>query len=372
MHRFLIAVFVLCLFLSVAFGQGVPPPDVELNEVQKLIVASQSLFTEKKFDESLTTLKKAHTLQPENHGILAMMGGIYLMQNKSDLASEQFAKAIALAPGFERYHFFKASSDRLRGAREEGLIAVRRSIELSPSNAEGYYLLGDLLGMGGGNVAERTEAFRKAIELEPKMLMDLKYIGTRLENVNKDPKAAEEAYRIAIDVDPKKMAGRFDLGRMLVEQGRLKEARELWTGRTSDIDNTFPNFIDVLKRAENLVSAKAAYEKSPNDPDALVQMGIATMDGDHWVVDGRQEKAIVFFKKALEIRPDFTKAQHAICKAYVQIADTYKAKNKELDEEMAKLREMDVKLANEIVEYRKTYKGGLSGVPAGPPPPKKP
>lgn len=371
MHRRLLTILTGCLLSVTAAAQAEPPPNGKFTEVQKLITDSRPLFQAQKYDEALATLKKALELQPDNHGVLAMMGSIYFVQEKLDLASEQFAKAIALSPNDEQYNFFKATVDKYRGAREEGLVAVRKVIELSPSNPNAHYLHGELLGIGGGKVKERTDAFRKAVELKPELLNELKFVGMRLENIAKDQKAAEEMYRIAMEVDPKKMEGRFDLGRMLVGQGRLAEAREIWTGRTSDEDKTFPNFIDVLKRAENLAVATKAYEKNPNDVEVILQLGLATMDGDHWVVNGRQEKAIILFKKALEIKPKFAKAQHAICKAFVQIADTFKSKNKELDEELAKLRTMDSKLADEIVEYRKSYKGGLSGVPAGPPPPSK-
>jgi tetratricopeptide (TPR) repeat protein len=269
-------------------------------------------------------------------------------------------------------HYTKARADRFRNAKEDGLLSVRKAIELKPDYAEAYLLLGDLLGIGGKNFAEQITAFRKAIELKPDLLPAYSELGRVLE-YSGDEKGAIDAYQKAISLDPNKSAGLFDLGRLLVKQNRLKEARDLWEKRPPDSkDKTFPNFITVLERAEKQEAARVEYEKNANDPDALVRMGLATMDGDHWVVDGRQEKAIVYFRKALAIKPSFAMAQHAICKAYVQIADAYKSKNKELDEELTKLRTMDSKLADEIVEYRKTYQGGLRGVPAGPPPPKKP
>lgn len=92
-------------------------------------------------------------------------------------------------------------------------------------------------------------------------------------------------------------------------------------------------------------------------------MGLAVMDGESWVVDGRQERAIVYFKKALVIRPGFAKAQYAICKAYVQIADTFPNKKPLVDAELAKLRRLDLKLAAEMEEYRKNYSGALRGTP---------
>lgn len=87
------------------------------------------------------------------------------------------------------------------------------------------------------------------------------------------------------------------------------------------------------------------------------------MEGDSWVVDGRQKRAIVYFKQGLELKPDSARAQYAICKAYIQIADTFRKEKKVLDEEMAKLRKLDPKLANDLEEYRKNYKGGIIASP---------
>jgi tetratricopeptide (TPR) repeat protein len=328
------------------------------DEFDELLMKAYTLYRDGKHEEALAICKKAMEMRPDDNRPWAIAGVVYMGQRKMQEASDALAVAIRLSPGNPVLHYTKARADRFRNAREEGLASVRKAIELKPDYAEAYLLLGDLLGVGKGNEGESAAAYRKAIELDPKLLDAYKYLGNRLEG-QKDERGAEEAYRTAMQADPKKASGRTDLGRLLVKQGRLAEARELWNGRTTDEDRTFPNFITVLERAEKLEAAKQAYAKNPNDAEANLQIGLATMEGDHWVVDGRQERAIEYFKKALEIKPDFAKAQHAICKAYVQMADTFKAKNKELDEELAKLRKMDPKLADEIVEYRKTYSGGF-------------
>lgn len=342
------------------------------DDFDKLLVEAWKLYQEHKYDEAIKVCEKLIVLRPDDNRGYAIAGVVYMGQWKMQEASDTLALAIKFSPRNPVLHYTKARADRFRNAKEDGLLSVRKAIELKPDYAEAYLLLGDLLGIGGKNFAEQITAFRKAIELKPDLLPAYSELGRVLE-YSGDEKGAIDAYQKAISLDPNKSAGLFDLGRLLVKQNRLKEARDLWEKRPPDSkDKTFPNFITVLERAEKQEAARVEYEKNANDPDALVQMGLATMDGDHWVVDGRQEKAIVYFRKALAIKPSFAMAQHAICKAYVQIADTYKSKNKELDEELTKLRTMDSKLADEIVEYRKTYQGGLRGVPAGPPPPKKP
>ncbi|HEY5839761.1 MAG TPA: tetratricopeptide repeat protein, partial [Pyrinomonadaceae bacterium] len=205
---------------------------------------------------------------------------------------------------------------------------------------------------------EAIAALETAIKLDPKMLSAYDDLGG-LFAYAKDEKRAEEAFRKEMAADPQHMAGRFSLGRMMVKQGRLAEARELWEGRTSDEDRTMPRFIDMLTRAENLMRATDALAKKPKDPDALIEMGFAVMEGDSWVVDRRQERAIGYFKQALELNPDSARAQYGIVKAYIQIADTFKAEKAQFDREMAKLRQLDPKLADELEEYRKNYVGGI-------------
>ena len=181
--------------------------------------------------------------------------------------------------------------------------------------------------------------------------------------VVKDEKKAEEVYRQGMAADPKHMSGRFQLGRLLVGQGKLVEARQLWEGRTSDVDRIGPSFINLLTRAENLKRATEGLAQKPNDPNALLEMGLAVMDGESWIVDGRQERAIVYFRKALAIQPGLVKAQYSIVKAMVQYMDVFGKDKKKLDREIAKLRQLDPALAKEMEEYRKTYEGGLIGTP---------
>lgn len=124
-----------------------------------------------------------------------------------------------------------------------------------------------------------------------------------------------------------------------------------------------PSFINLLTRAENLKRATETLAQKPNDPNALLAMGLAVMDGEGWIVDGRQERAIVYFRKALAIQPGFVKAQYNIVKAMAQYLGDG---DKKLKQEIAKLRKLDPALAKEMEEYSRTYEGGLVGTPVKP------
>lgn len=370
----LILIMLVAVSVPILVGGNVPAARLEsqivqpfvLDEFDDLIKDAFQLYSQRKYEEALAKCVKAVELRPSDFRPHYISGAVYMAQWKMKSASEAFAKAIFLNPKEKSLHVNKSRADRHRNEREEAVAAAREAIKLDAAYAEAYVALADALSIGAKDYSEIIEAYRTAIKLKPTLFNAYKDLGMFL-SVSKDKKGAEEVYRNVLDLDPNKMIGRFELGRLLVEQGRLKEAREVWDGRKSDKDNTFPNFITLLERAEKKKNAEDALAKKPNDPEALLQMGLMVMDGESWVVDGRQEKAIVYFRKALEKKPDFAQAQYAICKAYVQMADTFKSKNKETDEEIAKLRKMDAKLADEITQYRKTYSGGLR---TGPPPPK--
>jgi cytochrome c-type biogenesis protein CcmH/NrfG len=334
--------------------------------VDDLLKTAWELYRQNKYDEALANCVKASGLDTKDFRPHYIAGFIRMAQQNLKMASDEFAKAIELKPGEKVIYMYKAEADRKRGAIDEAVAACRKALEIDPSFAEAYLTIADVLRGDEKRRDEAEAAYRAAVKAEPKVPFILESVGENLLYAKKDEKGAEDAFRKAMELDPNHMAGRFPLGRLLVEQNRLKEARVIWEGRTTDKDNTFPNFITLLERAENLKRAKEALTQKPNDPEALLQMGKAVMEGDSWVVDGRQEKAIAYFRQALKLKPDFTAAQYGICKAYIQIADTYKKENKNVDEELKKLQKMDPKLAEELEEYRKTYSGGLIGIPVKP------
>ena len=346
--------FTLILFFGLATAQTQQPS----GRAADLLRTALQLYQEGKHEEAFTKCKQSLALNPKEYRAHVLLGYIYGAQQKLDLASASFAQAIRLEPKDKEVYLVKAQVDFLRNKHDQALAAAQKAIALDPKYGEAQLMFGALLKDDPKRRPEAIVALRAAIDINPKLVVAYDDLGDVLKNA-KQLKEAEAVYRQGMLADPKRMAGRFALGRMLVEQGRLQEARELWDGRTTDEDRIMPSFITVLTRAENMKRARAAIVENPNDPDALVDMGLAVMDGDHWVVDDRQKRAIVLFKKALDIKPDYPRAQHAIVKAYIQLADADPTENKNLDLELAKLRKLDPKIGAEMDQYRKEYVGGF-------------
>ena len=290
---------------------------------------------------------------------------MYVAQKKLKEASEAFGKAIKLNPTDKEVYLIKAQVDNLRNAQSEAWKVYERQL----NSIRSLPMLTCCLARCLRTILDRQ--LKRSLHIRRQSASIRSYFRhTRLSAeifvYKKDLKSAEENYRKSIALDPKHTAGRNDLGRMLVEQGRLAEARELWEGRTSDEDDTRPTFIAMLTRAEKLKRATEAAAQHPNDPVVLVELGFAVMEGDSWVFDERQRRAIVHFRKALALKPDYVRAQYGIVKAYIELESTLPADNKNLNLELVKLRKLDAKLADEMVEYRKKYQGELIAEPFKP------
>ena len=331
-------------------------------EVDALVETGFALYEKGDFDEALAYATKAKKLSPKDFRPYAIAGFVRLAQRKTEDASREFGSAIRCQPKRKELYALKAKADAGHGAINEAMASARKALEIDPRYGEAYAMVGEGLENDNRFQAEAISVYQSALRINPNLFMVYDALGQLFVEA-KDEKSAEQIYRQGMTIDPKHMSGRFRLGRLLVEQGRLTEARQLWEARTSDEDRTRPSFITLLTRAENLKRASEILAQKPDDPNALLDMGLAVLDGELWVIDGRQERAIVYFKKALAIQSGFAKAQYNIVKAMVQ----YLAKDdKNLDYELMKLRQLDVLLAKEMEEYRKTYEGGLIASPLKP------
>lgn len=356
---------ILTIILAISAVPVLAQNQQELTEGLKLLQTAYTEYQDGKYEQALADCAKALAIDPKDRRAYILEGYVYAAQGKLTEASDAVAKAIKLDPKDQEVILLKGEYDYRRGAKDEALKNIRKAIELDPKYAEAHFMLGKLLGNTVKDQDKAIAAYETALSFKPQFF-EAHVELARIYEFKNQPTKAEESYRKSIALDPKHAAGRFNLGRILLKQNRLEEARKLWDERTSDEDNMRPTFITQLQWAENLKRTTEAVAERPNDPAALADLGFATMEGPSWVIDLRQERAIVQFKKALELKPDFARAQYGIVKAYIELANFKDDYNKNVDGELAKLQKLDPKLAAEMTNYRNSFRGELIGSPVKP------
>jgi tetratricopeptide (TPR) repeat protein len=366
MKKFRILLTVL-IFLSCLNFQLIAKPVIQSaqnSNAEALLQAGYKLVQQEKYDEAIAVLEKVSRMLPTDYLPIALIGASYQGQMKYKSASEAYAKAIRLNPNDTKIYILKTNVDMGRNALDDAIATCRQALKIDPNFAEAYVLLARSLSAAAKPISEAIDAYQSAIKADPNFLESYVSLGIILQTA-KNEKGAEEVYRKGISADPKKMTGRFQLGHLLIKQGRLVEARELWKDATSDDADELKYHLGVLASAENLKLAKDLLAKNPNDPEVLVQMGLAVLEADSGEIDGHWEAAIGYFNQALKLKPDYAKAQYGLCKAYIDFGRLFANKQKFADEELVKLRKMDKALADELEKYKNNQDRGGRGVPGG-------
>jgi len=149
-----------------------------------------------------------------------LAGMIFLGQWKMKSASKEFAAVIRLQPQHKEPYVLKAKADISLGAIDEAIAGCRKALEIDPNFAEAYATIGEALGHDVKRQAEAIAAYQSALKINPNLLPVYESMGQLFLEV-KDEKKAEEIFRQAMAADHQHMAGRFQLGRLLVRKGKI-------------------------------------------------------------------------------------------------------------------------------------------------------
>ena len=227
----------------------------QASEIDSLIQAASHAYHNGKLDEALANCTKAIALNPNEFRAHGRAGLVYAGQGNMKSASAEYANVIRLKPQLKEFYVLKAEADLRLGDLDEAIALCDEALKLEPNFAEAYAVMGEALAQGGDRQSEAISAYQSAIKINPQLFRVYDSLAELFLNM-KDEKSAEDTLRKGMAADPKHMSGRFRLGRLLVKQGKLVEARQLGNERTSDEDRTMPTFIQLLTRAENLITGK--------------------------------------------------------------------------------------------------------------------
>jgi len=225
-------------------------------------------YVEKKYDESISELKKAIRLNPKNYGAYYNWALVLDELGRHEEAIEKCKQAIELKPDFEEaYNNWGAVLEKL-GRREEAIEKYKKAIELKPDYAMAYYNWGVTLGKLG-RYEEAIEKYKKAIEFKPDFAEAYVNWGVTLGKLGRQEEAIEK-YKKAIELKPDYAEAYLNWGVALGKLGKHEEemekyekARELKPDEATAWFNIACVYALQNKKKEALESLKRAIELDP-------------------------------------------------------------------------------------------------------------
>jgi tetratricopeptide (TPR) repeat protein len=156
-------------------------------------------------------------------------------------AAEVFSAAIKRHPKSGRLHVGLGIAQYSRGQYEDAVTSFCQAADLTPSDPRPYQFLGEMYGVvpeRGGEIAKRLARFVKAKPgnaLAHFHLAMTLWKGQSAGSPPADPRRVEALLRRAVALDPKLAKGFLELGIVLSDQQRYKEAiQELRTAARVD------------------------------------------------------------------------------------------------------------------------------------------
>ncbi|RZL19639.1 MAG: tetratricopeptide repeat protein [Pedobacter sp.] len=127
-----------------------------------------TLVTTRATDEAIPYLEKViKSASTTTVSAYDLLGTIYDMQGKGQLAVEQFKKGIDFDPKYQRIHFNYAITLAKLGNTKEALTETENSLKLDPNHSSSHRVYGALNAMNKGNKIVELFAYCNFLMLEP-------------------------------------------------------------------------------------------------------------------------------------------------------------------------------------------------------------
>jgi tetratricopeptide (TPR) repeat protein len=240
------------------------------------------------------------------------LGALASNQRDDSLAGDYFERVTQLAPWNADAWWFLGSSLFGRGKYDQVLEVAGRAEHAVPKDFRGYLLEG-LAYTRLDKQEDALKALEKAYELNPKDLNTLSTLALTYDNLHRY-KDSDRIYEEALKIDPKSALLLNNYGYSLAERGvQLQRALEM-AKQAVAAEPENAAYLDtygwVFYRLEKYEDAATYIEKAiaTGKASAVVQEHL----GDIYLKLGQREKALMQWKKALEMDPKNESAKEKI------------------------------------------------------------
>lgn len=233
------------------------------------------------------------------------------------------------------------------GRLESAKARVQEELQLDPSSAEAYNLLG-IIYSEEKDFGSALEAFQHAAKLDPKSAETRNNLGNTYvaqQNLN----AAEREFREALRLDPANRDADYNLGLVLMAKGAPREAilylqrvpanntaarmnlvrAYLRAGRTADgvklageISSTAKNDVQVHFTLGILLASEKQYSPAARELEVANALKPETFEilhnlGKAYLRAGQPAKAELALNRALKLKPEFVETLYLLGQLYL-------------------------------------------------------
>jgi tetratricopeptide (TPR) repeat protein len=252
-------------------------------------------------------------------------------QQKSSKAPDDFAQPAMLAQ---------------QGRFAEAKTATLEVLEHHPSSIEGYNLLG-IIETNQQDYAGALLAFKKALQIAPNSVKTYNNIGNVCVAM-KDPVSAEKAFRTGLRLDPANQDGNYNLGVLLMMEGKQAEAiphfqklpEQNLAGRfnlvrayceTKRVQDALRVATEISAQGKNdvqlhfslgvLLASEKQYKPAQLEFEKADALQPETFEiiynlGQAYLRDGQIPKSKLALNRALKLKPDSVEAMYLLAQAY--------------------------------------------------------
>lgn len=200
--------------------------------------------------------------------------------SRYDLAEKELRIALAKDPEDFWAHAYMGLCQYHLDKHDAAQQSAQRAISLLPDHPFGHYVLG-LVMMGTKRLKEAKEALLEAIRLAPEQAQYHGMLGYVYLGAQQYQQALESADK-GLSLDPTNMACKNCRATALTQLGRMDDAHE---------------------------TIKGALRENPEDAASFANLGWTSLH------QGRQKKALEYFRESLRLQPDYEWARQGMIQA---------------------------------------------------------
>ncbi|MGA2531731.1 MAG: tetratricopeptide repeat protein [Candidatus Aminicenantales bacterium] len=242
-----------------------------------LLAETSSALERMDFDAAAGMYKAVAGLYPKSAAALCGLAEVAYWQNKLDESGTYIDRCLAADPGFGRAYLLKSFIHRIRQETDQWKAAGRKAVEVSPFDDEARANLFNILMRGEQKMEEGYAQAKAALRINPLCYQAHNYIGNGWTAVTYGPD------QTAAPLEP-----------------LLKGGSEALISR--DLNRADLAFDGVLKAdAKNI--------------KAMIGKGTAAYHR------GRFEDALEWFRRALDVNPDYGLAHYGVSQSLLRLKD---------------------------------------------------